>query len=812
MRLLLLLFLVITVAASAQKPATAIGSIDGQVFDSLARTPLEYVSVGVFNAEDSALVAGIFTDEKGQFALYDLPAGKFYLKVYAAGYKDKFISGVQLSREKPLRKLGNISLAPEDAEEIDEVVVVGQKDVLQTGIDKKVYNVGEDISVQGGSVNDVLNNVPSVEIDQDGNISLRGDGNVTILIDGRPSSLSGGNGKSLLEGIPAASIERIEIVTNPSAKYDPDGTSGIINIVLKKNIKRGLNGQVSLSGATGNAYNGAVSLSMRNTKFNVFGNYAYDYRESYRNMFSDQWEVYPDSTVYFRQRRYGNDLRQSHTLNLGMDIYLKDRNTLSWNVSGNTGRQYREAEQTYFRYRSETDTIGFWNRDSRDPEQNGNLDFGLSYNWEFKDEKGSLVWNAFQSLGEEEDQGYYDQQFTIPADSAETHQRLFGRELNNITTASMDMVRIFNGKWRTESGLKLIHRDMAVNTHSDARDVFGNYQPDTLAFFDYEYTERIYSAYGIVARAYEKVKLQAGLRFEQSFQEPNLVSKNESYSNDYFNVFPSVHVRYTPFKKGEFSIGYSKRINRPSANNLNPFTSYADPFNLRRGNPALNPEYIHSIDIGYELTGKKWSLMVSAYQRYSFDVIQRVKIFYPDGTAAGTFANVDNSRSTGGEIVLQARPLSIWRNTLSVNGNYIVYRDENSLADWNRQGFQWGMKFTSAVELMKKTLVLQMNARYNAPSVSPQGRMNPRGSVDFSADKSLKGGKWGIGMRVSDIFNTQGFSYEVDQGVIFQNTEAKWQTRRVFLSVRYKFGKTELTDQKKRQDDPSGNGGGGFDF
>jgi outer membrane receptor protein involved in Fe transport len=787
-----------------------IGAIDGQVFDSISHKPLEYAQIKVCSVKDSSVVGGIYTDENGKFVIEQLPAGRFFVRISQSGYREKTIPGIEFTPAKPLRKLGNISLAL-DAEDIEEVVISAKKDILQTGIDKKVYNVGEDISVQGGSANDVLNNVPSIEVDQDGNISLRGDGNVTILIDGKPSSLSGGNGKSLLSGIPAGSIERIEIVTNPSAKYDPDGTSGIINIVLKKNIKLGLNGIVTLSAGTGNTYNGSVSMNQRNTKYNIFGNYSYDYREGYRNNFSDMTQVYDgDSTVYFRQRRYGTDLSESHTAKIGMDIYLKDRNTLSWTMSGNTGQRDRSGGQTNYRYLDGNDTLGFWNRDSYDPGTNQNIDLGLAYSWEFKDEKGSIDWNAYQSLGTSENAGYYQQYYTIPDTASSLDQRLFNNEKNNITTLQVDMVRTINGKWRTESGLKMIHRNMGVDTHSDSRNAEGAYQQDTLAFFNYEYTERIYSAYGILARAVNKWKYQVGVRLEQSYQEPNLISKNESYLNQYFNVFPSAHVRYQVVKDGEFSLGYSKRINRPSADNLNPFTSYADPYNLRRGNPALRPEYIHSFDLGFEYVKKKWSVTASFYQRYSFEVIQRVKLFYPDGTSAGTLANIDNSRSTGGELILQFKPLPNWRNTLSANGNYIVYQDDNTSVNFNRQGFVWGMKYSTAVDLWKKTLTLQINGRYSAPSVTAQGRMQPRGSVEFSAEKTFKEGKWGVGMRVSDIFNTQGFNFVVEQQTITQSSEFKWLTRRFYVSLRYKFGRNDFTDRKKPADQQ--NGGGGFDF
>jgi outer membrane receptor protein involved in Fe transport len=787
----------------------AIGSLDGQVFDSIARKPMEYVELRLCKQSDSTIVTGIYTDENGKFVLEQIPLGAYFMRVSQAGYKEKVIRNIQLTQAKPLRKLGSISLVS-DAKDIEVIEITAETQVLQSGIDKKVYNVGEDLSVQGGSANDVLNNIPSIEVDQDGNISLRGEGNVTILIDGRPSSLSGGNGKNLLSGIPAASIERIEIVTNPSAKYDPDGTAGIINVVLKKNIRLGLNGNVALSAATGNAYTGSTSMNMRNTKFNIFGNYAYDYKEGYRNNFSDLDQTYGDSTVFFDQRRYGTDFSETHTAKIGMDLYLKDRNTLSWTLSGNLGARDRFGDQDNYRYNESNDTVGVWNRTSFDPGYNRNLDLGLNYTWEFKEDKGTIDWAAYQSLGNTTNAGYYEQTYDDPSYGRNLDQRLFSLEKNNITTLQMDVVRMVKSKWRTESGLKLIHRNMGVDTHSDSRDTAGVYQADTLAFFNYEYTERIYSAYGIVGRAINKWKFQLGLRLEQSYQEPNLISKNESYSNNYFNVFPSGHIRYEIKKGTELSLGYSKRINRPSSDNLNPFTSYADPYNLRRGNPALRPEYIHSVDFSFDYTQKKWSVTASAYQRYSLEVIQRVKVFYADGTSAGTFANINSSTSSGGELIFQFRPLPIWRNTLSANGNYVIYKDDNPSANWNRQGFIWGMKYSSSVELWKRTLTLQVNGRYNAPSITAQGRMQPRGSVEFSAEKSFKEGKWAVGMRVSDIFNTQGFYFVVEQPTITQSSEFKWLTRRFYVSLRYKFGRSDFTDRKKPGDQQGG--GGGFDF
>ncbi len=808
MRFTLLTFFLLSSFFSFSQRQEGTGSIDGKVLDSVSKTPLEYTMVRIFNVKDSLVVTGIYTDENGAFVLEDIKYGKYYLVISNPDYKAKTITNISLSAEKNLRKLGNIALV-NSSKELDEVVVQQDKNPLQLGLDKKIYNVGDDIATSGGNVIDVLNNVPSVEVDQDGAISLRGDGNVTILIDGKPSNMSGGNGKSVLDGIPASSIERIEIVTNPSAKYDPDGTSGIINIVLKKNLKRGINGNVAVTAGTGNLYTGSLGLNLRNTKFNLYGNYAYSYRDGYRNNFSDLNQYSGDTTVSLNQMRYGGDLNITHTAKVGMDVYVKDRNTLSWSIAANAGNRKRVGNQINTRYNNFGDTTEIWTRNSSDPNTTQNIDFSLGYKWDFKDDKGSLDANAYQSLSKGTDQGFYLQSFNYPSGFPSTDQHLSSREANDFTTFSLDFIRMLKYKIRTESGLKMIQRNMSLRSSSEAKDASGNYVSDTISNYNYKYLESIYSAYGIIGGQLKKFRYQAGIRFEYSIQNPNLISTNQNFKNEYFNFFPSATIRYEVKKGMEFSLGYSRRINRPNSGNLNPFTSYADPYNLRSGNPALRPEYIHSIDLGLDYSLKKFTLAFALYQRYTSHVIQRVKIFYDNGTSIGTFANIDNSVSSGGEIVIQLRPAPIWKNMLSFNGNYITFKDDNPSANWNREGFVFGMKFSSTLDLMKKTLTLQINGRYSAPSVTAQGKMNPRGSIDFSADKSLWDGKWGIGLRVTDIFNTQGFSFEVDQPTVSQSSQFKWETRRIIVSIRYKFGKTDFKEDKRSNEN---GGGGGFDF
>ena len=472
------------------------GSIDGKVLDSVSKTPLEYTMVRIFSAKDSLVVNGIYTDEDGFFVLEEIKYGTYYMVISNPDYKTKTIPNISLSADKTLRKLGTIALV-NSGKELDEVVIQQDKTPLQLGLDKKIYNVGDDIAATGGTVTDVLNNVPSVEVDQDGTISLRGDGNVTVLIDGKPSNMTGGNGKSVLDGIPASSIERIEIVTNPSAKYDPDGTSGIINIVLKKSSRRGVNGNVGITAGTGNLYTGSLGLNVRNTRFNLYGNYAFSYRDGYRNNFSDLNRYSGDTTVSLNQTRYGGDLNVTHTAKIGMDVYVKDRNTLSWSIAGNTGDRKRVGNQVNTRYTNFGDTTDIWTRNATDPSTTQTIDFSLGYKWDFKDDKGSLDANAYQSLSAGTDEGFYLQTTAFPSNIPTADQHVFSREANDFTTFSLDFIRLLKHKIRTESGLKMIQRNMSLRSSSEAKDASGSYVSDTISNYNYNYLESIYSAYGI---------------------------------------------------------------------------------------------------------------------------------------------------------------------------------------------------------------------------------------------------------------------------------------------------------------------------
>ena len=782
-------------------------SVTGKVLSIEQGKALEYVSVKLFQAADSSFQKGVFSGADGRFSI-SLNPGSYYLQLSLAGYENEFIEAFELKPSQANFHLGTIRMQLPKTQQVKDIVVQGQKEVMEAGFDKKVYNVAEDLNVSGGTANDILNRLPSVEVDQDGGVLLRGQGSVTILIDGRPSSMSGGNGKTLLDALPANSIERVEIVTNPSAKYDPDGTSGIINIVLKKNKLLGFNGMVAANLASGNLNggnvgDGSVSLSYRNGNINVFGTYNARFLEGYRNNYNDIRQELSTGVFTLDQNRTGTDLDAGQTFRVGADINLNPRNTIGFVATGSITQRDRTGDLWNAQLDTNAQVTNLWLRSSYDPTDRQNLDLNFNYKHDFKEERGNLIFDVNQSLGSEDIEGYYVNTYYNPDTSISSlpilDQRLFNTDKNNITTAQADLTYLFAKLGiRTEAGLKAILRDQLVDTYSETLDnALNTYHEDTLTNFLYGYKEQIYSLYGVVGKQIKRFKMQAGLRAEKAYQIPNLISDSIRIVNDYFNFFPSAYLRYELKPKSELSLSYSRRIRRASANELNPFTNYSDPFNLQRGNPYLSPEYIHSYDLAYSLEKKKWTLSSALFYRQSNGVISRFKEFYPDNTSAVSYMNIAQTKALGSELILIFKPSPSLRSTLSYNSNYTWFITNQAELP-NRQGFSHNIKWNTSYEFWKKTATLQLSVNYNGPRVTVQGIAQRRGPIDLAFEKKLANGNWTLGTRVTDIFDRQGFYFEVDRPGVYQVGEFKWLTRRVYVSASYKFGKLEISNKIKQ--------------
>lgn len=776
------------------------GVITADVIDKKTNNPVEFANLRVFNKSDSTVIGGGFSDANGFIRVEDIPNGEHYCILSAFGFEKDTIELEKITNKNSRIKLGELFIIPEEYKDLDEVTIKAESEVLQTSFDKRVYNTEEDMTSQGGGITDLLNNIPSVEVDNDGNISLRGSGNVTILIDGRPSAMSQG-AEGALDGIPASSVERIEIITNPSAKYDPDGTAGLINIVLKKNKLRGTNTKLDLSGATGHLYNGSINFNVRNENINFYTNYSFRYREGFRNNMNDRNSLINDTLVNLFQDRSGTDTRRSHTAKIGSDFFIKENQVIGVSASGTYNDRIRTGNQ--YNMESFDDELNrYWNRTTYDPRSRMSVDLNADYKLDFKENKGDFSVVLTQSLGESESEGKYEERYFRADGTPFENNRVsqYQNMSNNSSnfTGSADIQRNVSENFRYETGVKTFINQRFRSNYLEYYDsISGDILPDSNVINDFRFDEQIFAGYGIIAHKINKFRYQLGIRLEQAFTQPRLITTNEDFENNYFSYFPSGHLIYGDDDMGEFSLSYSRRINRPNSWSLNPFPVYSDPLNLRQGNPALQPEYINSFELGYQKNWEKLTLSGSLYFRQTVDKIQRIRQFFPNGVSINSFANIEESYDFGVEAVAVYSPFSWWKNVVSFNGYEKRLAANVNGVNLRNSGFSWSTKLNSTFSLFDGTTTIQVNAQYIAPTFTVQGFYQRYAGIDIGVNRSFYDKKLVVGIRLSDLLNEQGFYLEINDGQFTQQSMYKWETRRLYLNVSYKFGKMESGKDKK---------------
>lgn len=780
---------------------SAQGTLDINVIDKEGE-PVEYANVRLFSYSDSAVVDGAYSDKQGEVELKEIPFGSYFLKITFFGFQDKLINDISFSKSNRKVNFENVVLNKLQSQELDEVVVKGEKNLIESSIDKRTYNVSEDMTTLGGGLTEVLNNIPSVEVDNDGNVSLRGNGSVTILIDGRPSAMSSGDGA--LDGIPASAVERIELVTNPSAKYDPDGTAGIINIVLKKKKLRGVNANVSITAASEELYNGNVGFNIRNQKVNFYTNYSFRYREGDRNNFNERQSLYEDTTEFLDQDRLGTDFRRSHTGKVGADFFLNANHVIGVSASGTYNDRIRRGKQTNaLSYNGEL--FQFWDRIVYDPRNRQSIDLNADYKWDFEEEKGNFIFAGTYSTSNENSIGRFREYYFNPdSTEADEHYRFQNQvrdEFRSAFTLSADVVRNISKSMKIEAGLKSIINRQEESNFLEYFDTISNQViPDLNVNNTLAFDEDIYSAYGIFGhQPTQKFKYQVGVRLEQALTEPRLLSTGETFENDYFSFFPSAHLVYGNDTMGEIFMSYSRRINRPGSRSLNPFPIYSDPLNLRQGNPSLQPEYINSYEVGYEKFWNKISLTNTIYFKQTVDRIQRIRRFFEDGRSVTTYANVDESYDMGLEIIGTYNPFSWLKNTIAFNAFESRLSAEIDGTRLSNRGISWDVKLNTSISLLDNTTAIQINAQYIAPRYTVQGFYQRNPGIDVGFTRMLLDKKLTLGVRVTDVFDQKGFYFEINDEDVSQTTVYKWTTRRLYLTLSYKFNNLNTKEQRLRE-------------
>ncbi|RPD48496.1 TonB-dependent receptor [Hymenobacter sediminis] len=794
-------------AAAQQQPA---GSVSGTLLDQANGQPLPFTNVVLLRAQDSSFVAGAETLENGRFQLEKLGLGDYLLKASAVGYKG-FRRSVSLTSATPSVQLGTMKLTP-TATQLAGVTVQGERAAVQESLDKKVINVEKDLSSVGGTAVNVLQNVPSVTVAADGTVSMRGSSNITILIDGKPSnSANSGAGGNRLEQIPASAIERVEVVTNPSARYDAAGAGGVLNIILKKQKKDGWNGQAVLNVGTRDKYNTSLSLNRRTGKLNLFG--SLDLRDDhYRSrMWSDQYTTLEGQEL--RTYQQGNNLRhqQNYSGRLGLDYTLPANQTLTFTVEPNLNRGNNTGRQLATLSGATDARIGstFGVKEAVD-----NIDASMDYRRTWDAHKGrELTANAVYT--------YLDADVVVAQRNTEGAEDLreWKQDLQvglHAVGGQVDYVHPLGEKARLDAGLKTQYQT------NEGTDDFLRQQNDgpgfdRLADRSYQYTFQEYQQAGYLTYQQEvgKWRMQGGLRAEYTNTNGEVLNGNGPFKLSYLNLFPSATVERTlPTADQRVKVSYSRRLNRPNFMQLLAFPLYQDQRTYRIGDPSLRPEYINALELGHQITMGQASLTSTLFFRHTDNTIQRLVRVDEEATrlygagAVITAQYVDNfgqATSYGAEVSLNQPLAKWWRLTASGSlfQNTVTAATGNEA---NRRVVSGTARVMNSFTPTPK-LDFQLTGNYRAAAVTAQGRIAPVGSVDIALRQRLFNDRAALTLRVSDIFNTQRNrteSYTENFRAEYYN---KWESRVGYLGFSWYLGSNK--PPKKIENQPQG-GGGGF--
>ncbi len=806
--LIVALILLLSLTAFAQRPEGKKVTVSGKVIEKGTNLPLEYATIVFENSTTKQLSGGI-TDENGVFK-FEVIAGNYNVRAEFISFKTVTIPQKVFNADS---NLGTIQMEA-DVAQLNEIEVIAEKSTVEIKLDKRVYNVGKDMMVKGGTVSDVLDNVPSVTVDAEGTVALRGNENVKILIDGKPSGLAGINIADALKLLPADAVEKVEVITNPSARYDAEGGGGIINIVLRKGKANGVNGSVMVNAGDPETYGTSINLNKKSDDYNLFSNIGYNYRNNPGNSLVDAEYFNADGTTsrFIKERRTNERLSEGYNANFGIDLNLSK--SLTWTNALTFRENNGKNPDNVFFYNFDASNNPTFVRNRLNDQKSD--EFSIEYSSNFtkkfkKDDHKLTVDFATSQNRENEFATIYDQILDDPASL--TTQGTSNKNKQQRNLIQTDYVLPIGKNGRFEAGYRGSFQknltDFVVTPVSD----FSN----TL-----EYVENVNALYTQYGSKINKFSYFFGLRFEDSHIEVNSLSLNDYNSKKYNNLFPSATFNYEFSESSSVSLSYSKRINRPRGRFLNPVSSLSSNINIFQGNPDINPSYTDAIDLGYLKKWKKLTFNTSAYINITNDAFQFIRKesgLFVEGVPVilSTPINLSKEYRTGFEFNLNYTPYKWWR----LNGNFNAFRNETQgdysyvdyLGNTINQNFDnvaltWFARISSKITLPYK-IDWQTNGTYNAPQSNAQGKSLGVASMNLAFSKDVLKDKASISLNVSDVFNSRKRIMETNiPNVVNSYSEMQWRVRQVMVTFTYRFNKQK--NEKERQPKREDNGEGDF--
>ncbi|PST84847.1 TonB-dependent receptor [Pedobacter yulinensis] len=804
---LALLICFATVKIFAQQ--TGSGKVTGKAVDGQTNEPIPYATAVLINKVTKANVRLAQTDMEGNFMLDKLPAGDFTFKLSYVGYQTMVRETVNVPAAGSGLNLGTIKMKISQGNALKDVTITASRPQMQLGIDKKVFSVDQSLVSEGGSASDLLQNVPSVQTDMDGNVSLRGSAGVRVLIDGKPSLIAGGNVAQILQSIPASSIESVELITNPSAKYDAEGQSGIINIVLKKNKKLGLNGSAALTAGNRDNYNAATNLSFQNSKVNLYGNYSYRYGNRLGGGFNNiQYLNSASPTSFANQNTDSRSLDKGHNVKAGIDYNLAAKTVLSFSAGLNVRNSDRNELININQLGAQFNPIEFSNRLNDNNGTGESYDLNLDFSQKFKNPKEELTVNLGFSEGTNDNDQTYNSLVYNSNGSSVTGtpeiQRNFQGSYNKNFTAQADYTLPVGKAGKVEAGYRSQIRFNDNNTfaydfNNAAKEYFTNY---TLSNF-FNNKDQVHAVYVNFQNQIKNFGYQVGLRAEDAKLNTYLDAYNANYQLfntpgvvAYTRLYPSVFLTQKLKGDQQVQLSYSRRVNRPRGWDTNPFLDVSEPLNYRQGNPNLRPEDVHAFELSYSKYWKKITLTSSAYFRQTNDVIQRIRT-EPDinGITVSTPQNLTRSLNSGLELISRVDVSKIWNFTANAN----LYRSDiqgvPAFGIVDNSGFSWNANVTNNINL-PYSISLQIRAEYRAPEIMAQGRRNAMYGIDGGAKYDFPNKKASLSLNVRDVFNTRRFAMTTEGNYSIIDFQRYMQGTMANLTFAYRFGKTDFSFKK----------------
>ena len=789
------LFVTTVIAQQGPSPTNVLKDvkITGKVLDKETKEPLEYATVAFFSKQENKIVTGGITDVKGNFSI-PVPAGVYDVSIEYISFKKITIANRSLTTDTDL----GVFEMEIDAQALGEIEVIAERTTVEIKLDKKIYNVGKDLTVSGGTVSDVLDNVPSVSVDVEGNVALRGNDNVRILINGKPSGLVGLNSTDALRQLPAEAIEKVEVITSPSARYDAQGTAGILNIILRRSKLQGLNGAITTNAGYPNNAGISGNINYRTGDFNFFNTSGYTYRESPGNSLTETNYI---NGSYLKEEREFDRQRLALNIYSGVEWYITDDASVTGSIIYRDNRSDNETTNNINGFRDDGTPISSFRFDPENDDSK-TVEYALNYDKQFNGESDHRL--TFDFKYESSNDNEYSL-ITENGDEIETVRTI--NDQNRILLQS-DYVLPFG----EDSQFELGYRGTFNNLDTDYALAFnenGDFIIDTNVSNNLlyrEYVNAVYTQYG--SKIKNKFSYLLGLRVESTRIIIDQATSGDFERKNYTGLFPTVNLGYEITEDQSITLGYNRRIRRPRSRFINPFPSRSSATNLFQGNADIDPSYSNTLDLGYLNKIGKLMLNSSIYYSNSTSVFTFISEDTGDTAIVGgneipvirrTPINLATNNRYGFEFTLTYRPTKKW----NFNGNFNLFqsitRGDYKGESFDADNLSWFIRLNNKVTL-PSNIDWQTIVFYSGPSEDAQNVRKGMFSTNLAFSKDLFKERASISFNISDVFNSRKRIMTSTTSTFFSESEFQWRERSFNLSFTYRFNMKKQRERSGRED------------